>query len=82
MNGKIYRDEFLQKRLLPFPFLRFHEGETLFWPDLATCRYAKRVMEWYATNDVVFVPKEANPPNSPELHPIEKFWTIVKDKLR
>ena len=32
-------------------------------------------------NDVVFVPKEANPPNSPELRPIEQFWAIVMDKL-
>ena len=54
----------------------------MFWPNLATCHYAKPVMEWYEANDVVFVPKEANPPNSLELRPIEKFWAIVKDKLR
>ena len=71
MNGQIYRDECLQKRPLP-----------LFWPDLATCHYAKPVMKWYEANDVVFVPKEANPPNSPELRPTEKCWAVVKDKLR
>lgn len=36
----------------------------------------------YEANDDVFVTKEENLPNSPELHPIEKFWTIMKDNLR
>ena len=39
-------------------------------------------MEWYEANVVVFVPKEANPSNSLELRPVEKFWAIVMDKLR
>jgi transposase len=80
INGQIYREECLQKRLLPF--LRSHRGPTLFWPDLASCHYAKQVMEWYEENDVVVVPKEANPPNAPELRPIEKFWAIMKAKVK
>lgn len=79
VNGQIYKDECLQKRLLPF--LRSHEGPTLFWPDLASCHYARPVIDWYKNNNVVFVPKEYNPPNTPELRPIEKFWAIMKAKL-
>jgi len=28
------------------------------------------------------VPKEANPPNCPELRPIERYWVLVKRKLK
>lgn len=56
--GQNDKEECIQKH--PLPFLWFHEGDTQFWPDLASCHY------------VVFVPKEANPPDSPELHTTEK----------
>lgn len=80
MNGAIYTEECLKKRLLPF--IRKHKGSTLFWPDLASCHYSRNVLEWYRANGVNFVPKDMNPPNSPELRPIEKFWAIMKTKLR
>ncbi|XP_065095219.1 uncharacterized protein LOC135717187 [Ochlerotatus camptorhynchus] len=44
INGQ----EYLQKHLLSF--LWSYEGDTLFWPGLASCRYAKPVMEWYEAN--------------------------------
>jgi len=28
------------------------------------------------------VPKEANPPNCPELRPIERYWALVKRELK
>lgn len=80
INSEIYRTECLQKRLLPF--LRSHGGETLFWPDLASCHYARSTLDWYRDNNVVFVPKTANPPNSPEIRPVERFWAIMKAKVR
>ena len=27
------------------------------------------------------MPKDLNPPNAPELRPIEKYWTIMKQAL-
>ena len=39
-------------------------------------------MEWYAANNVQVVPKDKNPPNTPELRPIEKYWAIVKRTLK
>ena len=39
-------------------------------------------MEWYAANNVQVVPKDKNPPNTPELRPIEKYWAIVKRNLK
>lgn len=72
--------ECLKKRLLPF--LRQHDTPPLFWPDLASCHYSNVVQEWYHNNNVAIVPKDCNPPNSPELRPIEEYWSIIKGKLK
>ena len=39
-------------------------------------------MEWYKKNNVKFVPKTENPPNCPELRVIEKYWAIIKRKMK
>ena len=69
VNQEIYVSDRLQKRLLPF--LKRHNCSVLFWPDLASCHYGKKAMEWYAANSVQVGPKDKNPPNTPELRPIE-----------
>ena len=70
----------MQKRLLPF--LSQHNVSTYFRPDLASCHYSKKALEWYNGNNVVFVPREANPPNCPELRPVERYWALVKRELK
>lgn len=80
INQDIYEKECLQKLLLPF--IRSHNVSTLFWPDLASCHYSKKVLKWYEDNGIAVVPKEANPPNCPELRPIEKYWAHLKTKLK
>jgi transposase len=80
VNGDIYKKECLQKRLLPF--LRSHSTQPLFWPDLASCHYSKAVSEWYTQNGVAVVPKRCNPPNCPELRPVEEYWSIMKGILK
>lgn len=80
MKSPNYIKECLGKRLLPF--LKSHDVQPLFWPDLATIHYSKAALEWYKSNDVLTVPIRANPPNCPQLRPIEKFWAIIKQKLR
>lgn len=55
---------------------------TVFWPDLASCHYGKDALEWYAINNVTAVSKSMNPPNSPELRPIETYWALVKQTLK
>lgn len=80
MSSENYTKECLEKRLLPF--LRRHRTNTLFWPDLASCHYSKKTIAWYDANQVNVVPKIANPPNCPELRPIERYWAIMKTKLR
>lgn len=84
INGQIYRNECLKKRLLPF--IRDHTSRgiknILFWPDLASCHYSKETMKWYVDNKVNVVPRDANPQNSPELRPIERYWAIIKGYLK
>lgn len=80
MDGKLYIQECLTRRLKPL--ITSHKGSVLFWPDLARIHYSKDVLNWYHANNVQYVPVESNPPNCPELRPIEKFWGIMKAKLK
>lgn len=80
LNADIYRKECLQKRLLPV--IKKHRIPPLFWPDLATCHYATSGIEWYRKNNIQFVEKHLNPPNCPQLRPIEKYWALMKSSLR
>lgn len=80
MTSDVYIEQCLKKSLLPMICL--HEGDVLFWPDLAAIHYSKKSVEWMSENGVSFVEKSMNPPNCPEIRPIEKFWAIMKAKLR
>lgn len=80
LDHKLYIKECLKKRLLPF--IRKHDVPTLFWPDLASCHYAKTTLEFMTVNNIAFVPKNMNPPNVPQCRPIERYWALVKNKLR
>lgn len=52
----------------------------MFWPDLATCHYADTLEELKQLN-IKFVPKKEDPPNVPQLPPIEDFWSNLKRKV-
>jgi hypothetical protein len=39
-------------------------------------------MKWYTENNVNVVPKCCNPLNCPELRGIERYWAIMKRKLK
>lgn len=80
LNSDVYIKECLQARLLPF--YRKHNVPCWFWPDLASCHYSKKTMDWYTLRRVNFIPKTLNPPNCPQFRPIEKFWAIGKGYLR
>lgn len=80
INSHIYLTECLQKRLLPF--IRSHKQPTIFWPDLASSHYANKIIDWLNENNVNFVRKDMNPPNTPQLRPVERYWASVKSILR
>ena len=62
--------------------IKKHKSSTIFWPDLAAIHFGKSVLKWYEENDVRIVGKNINPPNCPELRPIEIYWTRIKTILR
>lgn len=80
LNDTIYIKECLTKRLLPL--IRKHDGQTIFWPDLASCHYSRKTTDFMNLRNIRFVSKDMNPPNCPELRPIERYWAILKARLR
>ena len=70
-----------KSRLLPFLEKYHSDQDFFFWPDLATCHYAKDTQELYSSLQIPYIPRDSNPPNTPQLRPIEKFWAILKDKV-
>lgn len=80
ISGEVYRKECISKRLLPL--YRKHETPPLFWPDLASAHYARETLELLQNKNVEFVKKEDNPPNCPQLRPIETYWALAKARAR
>lgn len=78
VNQKVYKEDCLQKILIPFLKEYHSDNNYLFWPDLASAHYAKSVVEFYEEQKVNFVEKQDNPANLPECRPIEDFWGILK----
>lgn len=81
MNKEIYASQCIRKRLLPFIEELHSDGNYLFWPDLASCHYAHDVIDTFVETGINFVHKDLNPPNVPQLRPIEDFWGMLKQKV-
>jgi len=81
MNNIRYK-EILRKNLLPFLKKKYFNGRKfVFWPDLATCHYHRDVLEFLEVNKIPYIKRSDNPPNCPEIRPIEKFWAHLKGKV-
>ncbi|XP_030767135.1 uncharacterized protein LOC115890913 [Sitophilus oryzae] len=76
LNAELYIENCLPKLL---QFLNTHhvDDEIIFWPDIASCHYARITNDWYEANNINFVPKVDNPPNLPQARPVEEFWAIL-----
>jgi transposase len=81
INQVIYREQCLERRLLPFIQKYHSQDEIIFWPDLASSHYAESVCDFMIENKITFVEKYENPANLPECRPIEQFWTILKQMV-
>jgi len=81
INQKGYKKECIQKRLIPFLIKHYPDDKYIFWPDLASSHYANTVQDFMNDNNINFLAKESNPPNAPQLRPIEKFWKNLKEKV-
>lgn len=81
INQKNYQNECITQRLVPF-IEKYHQNKKIiFWPDLATAHYAKDTISLLKTLGISFVPKNENPPNCPQLRPIEDFWAEHKRRV-
>lgn len=80
ITADLYLDMCLQKKLLPF--IRKHRSPLVFWPDLASAHYAHKVLAWLQSEGIEYVPKPFNPPNCPEIRPVEHYWANMKRKLK
>lgn len=81
VNAEIYVKECLRKHLLPFLKEKYPSGHFVFWQDLASCHYAKFTQNWLSEEKVPVISKKINPPNAPQIRPIERFWAHLKAKV-
>jgi hypothetical protein len=80
IDGPIYLEQCLKRRLLPFINCHHRDSNFIFWPDLASAHYSGVAIEWMSEN-LNFVGKEINPPNVPQARPIESFWGDLANKV-
>lgn len=58
---------------------KYHKNDQIvFWPDLAPAHYSKKSETALKLAKINVVPKDFNPPNVPQLRPIENFWANLK----
>lgn len=80
VNKQIYINKCIPK--LEKFIKKFHKHEkVVFWPDLASSHYAKDTLTELSRLGIEYIPKEQNPPNVPQLRPIENFWANLKRKV-
>lgn len=54
----------------------------LFWSDLAAGHHYNVTTKWSKANKVDIIEKHMNPPNCPEVRPIERYWALMKIYLQ
>jgi hypothetical protein len=81
VTGNIYLKQYIKRRLIPFIKKNHLHRKFIFWPDLAKAHYIPQVLSTLETNSIPFVPKEKNPPNVPQVRPIEDIWGILKQMV-
>ena len=69
------------KRLVPFIEKHHFDRNYIFWHDLTSVYYAKDALAVLHSKNIHFVKKDVNPPNVPQLRPIETFWAHLKSKV-
>lgn len=81
INSNIYSNDCIEKKLLPFIKKYHSDGNYIFWCDLASAHYANSTLQTFERLNIKYVTKRINPPNVPQLRPIETFWANLKAKV-
>jgi hypothetical protein len=82
MNAKVYLEQCIKKRLVPFIQKQHRIEDVIFWPDMARVHYAKAVIDFLKSIGLEFIEYENNAPKVPQARPIEKYWAICKAKYK
>jgi hypothetical protein len=82
MSTKVYLEECIKKRLLPFIDKHHQRENVFFWPDMATCHYALPMTQYLTAQKIDFIKKSENAPNVPQARGIELFWALCKTEYR
>ena len=80
MNTETYF-ETVKNILLTWIKKEYGAANIVFWPDMATPHYSKKVVALLREEGVEFVERNENAPNLPQGRPIEQFWAICKREL-
>ena len=78
VNAQVYSEKCIRGKLLSFLQEYHSDGDYIFWPDLASAHYAAQTLQTFNDLKIPFVSKEQNPPNCPQLRPIEDFFGVLK----
>lgn len=70
-DERVYLNECIVKRLMPFINNNHMKEKVLFWPDLASSH----------NSNIEFVDKQFNPRNCPQARPIVSLWAILKNMV-
>ena len=81
INGQFHRELILKQIVKPFIDIHYPDGNYLFWPDLAPGHTASETVELLHELGIDFVEEDLNPPNAPQLRPIERFWSHLKRRV-
>ena len=81
LNALTYSSEYIEIRLNPFIDKNYDNKRYLFWPDGASAHYASTTIKKFDELQIKYVKKDENPPNIPQLRPIERFWAHLKAKV-
>ena len=80
-NGEVYGNGCIRDQLQPFIQELHGEDDIIFWSDLASAHHDRATLELLDELGIAYVPKDANPPNVPQLWPVEDLEDILKDQV-
>ena len=77
VKSSMYITRCLNPCLVPFLHKKYPNGGYVFWPDKASSRYSLKTTTVLNNKGINFVPKEDNPNEVPQCHPIEDFFGVM-----
>ena len=80
-NANVYINKCLRPNLAPFIKEHYNVDNYIFWTDIAIAHYAKVITKYLEFQSITFFQMNYNPPNVPQMRPIETFWANLSLKV-